>query len=116
MAGKICPKCKKEYPLDSKYFYRDKKNKDGFSNWCKECHNKSNKQSYKKRSVRIQAAAKNDSSVLNINFTGYEQVLDFIKTYAAEELRSPANQVLYWLKGFDAENTTLKDLYEKKLL
>jgi hypothetical protein len=34
---KICSKCKRELPLDAYYFCRNKRRKDGWDNYCKEC-------------------------------------------------------------------------------
>lgn len=34
---KICPKCKKSYPITAKYFSRNRTRKDGFDCWCKLC-------------------------------------------------------------------------------
>ena len=34
---KVCSKCGKELPMTEKYFNRNKRSKDGFSYYCKEC-------------------------------------------------------------------------------
>ena len=34
---KQCTKCEQFYPATTEYFHRDKKNKDGFVNRCKDC-------------------------------------------------------------------------------
>ena len=35
---KICHKCKRKFPANSKYFYKNKLTPDGFKASCKECH------------------------------------------------------------------------------
>ena len=35
---KVCPKCKKEYPLTAEYFTRNKGRASGYNPWCKRCH------------------------------------------------------------------------------
>ena len=37
MIFKICTKCKKELPLNSKYFIKDKRVKSGLGSSCKKC-------------------------------------------------------------------------------
>ena len=38
---KICKKCKREFPLNDMYFFKNKQLKDGFENSCKECRGSS---------------------------------------------------------------------------
>ncbi len=52
MKTKICTKCKKEYSTEAtKYFSKDKLNKDGLRNWCKKCD-----QAHRKRTSKARAA------------------------------------------------------------
>ncbi len=49
-------------------------------------------------------AAASDEYLLTLDFSGFQGVLEKIKTMAEDELRTPENQVLYWLKGFSRFN------------
>lgn len=44
---KVCSKCRKELPISE--FYKNKYNKDGLQNLCKNCENKNNKKYMKTR-------------------------------------------------------------------
>jgi len=35
---KRCTKCKDKFPPDADHFHKNKRNKDGLSNWCKKCN------------------------------------------------------------------------------
>lgn len=37
MAYKVCPKCKKELPATSEYFYKQSRSKDGLTTYCRDC-------------------------------------------------------------------------------
>ena len=41
----------------------------------------------------------NGKSVLTIDFSGHEEILDFVKKHADEDMRSVEKQVLWWLKN-----------------
>ena len=44
--GKVCSKCGREFPITSKYFYKDCNAKDGLRNDCKQCHKATKRQKY----------------------------------------------------------------------
>ena len=44
METKVCKKCGRELPIEE--FYKDKRKKDGYSCWCKECFKQQQKQYY----------------------------------------------------------------------
>jgi hypothetical protein len=45
-----------------------------------------------------QAPADTSPACLVVDFTGYQELLDRIVAFAKEELRTPENQVLWWLR------------------
>lgn len=50
-----CTKCGNEYPATPEYFKPDKRNRTGFSSWCKACHRDYNKRYYDKNLERERA-------------------------------------------------------------
>lgn len=46
---KECSKCKSKYPATSRFFYSDKKSRNGLRNECKDCYSKAKKEYYKSK-------------------------------------------------------------------
>ncbi len=51
MMTRVCSHCGKELPLTTEYFYRNKRNKDGFQLYCKQCASKQNKKYYEANKI-----------------------------------------------------------------
>lgn len=44
----VCTKCGNEYPATLEYFPADKRNRRGYSSWCRSCHRSDSRQRYQK--------------------------------------------------------------------
>lgn len=50
---KQCSKCHVEFPATTKFFYKDRRAKDGLRSECKQCHNKAKKITYYRKKEKI---------------------------------------------------------------
>ena len=91
---KVCSKCGKEKPLSE--FCRDRKTRDGRKYQCKECDAERERNRYLKKK-------KDRELIIQLDFSKHPEVLEGIKKIADEELRTPENQILYWLINIDAD-------------
>lgn len=76
------------------------KAKHGYDRVCQTCKaEQPAKRTPRGASVEDHDAA-DDPQLLTLDFSACPQLLTRIEAIAAQELRSPANQVLYWLVGY----------------
>lgn len=73
--GKYCSHCKNWFPLSDAFWYKNKKNKDGFSYTCKECKLKS----AKKRRHKLKGEPRNPDETWDIFFRGKKSAYKEIK-------------------------------------
>ncbi len=74
---KVCPNCKRDLPLTSEYWNKNKNRGDGFGGHCKDCCKKLKKGKYKdqiaisqKRSEEKRIAQKHSNKRLAVNYLG----------------------------------------------
>ena len=75
-ATKVCIKCGCELLADAEFFYRNKNNRDGLHNECKEC---ANKDSYERR---VRLGAKERKIVENINGEEWIPIIGYENLYS----------------------------------
>ena len=108
--AKICKKCEKPFPPDKAHFYGDKRTPDGLSNYCKVCHNALSGKTKKTRPSPDKAL--NDvkkqefRTVLTIDFSGHQDLLEEIREAASNEFRTPEMQVLWRLSTPKTDTAT----------
>lgn len=90
METKICNKCGRELSIDM--FHKKTTSKDGYQDYCKECHSVANKKSYLKRKMQRNAIDKVETIKVG---TG-----EATKIYAHQELsRFSPRQLMEELKA-----------------
>jgi len=89
---KLCSKCKKYYPADLEWFYKDARSKTGLSSRCRQCQQviskKSNKPSKQKSG--------NGKMNLVLDFSEVGLLLADISAQAVTDFRTPEMQAM-WL-------------------
>ena len=107
--------CGQEKELNDENFGRHYKTKDGYFNICRDCKSINHKEVWRRRNEKMKEALEKDlkkptkpseskdGNVLTINFSENIDVLAKIRGIAHEELRTPENQILYWLKNSNFE-------------
>lgn len=80
---KICPKCKKEFNLDS--FSVNKAKKDGLQSYCKVCHKLEQKKYYNNKKEYYKTKAKIRTKKIKEEFKNYKKLL---KCYICSESES----------------------------
>ena len=105
---KKCTKCEKPFPPDKEHFYGDKRNPDGLTNYCKACHNAlSRKKTGSSPDKALKDVKKQEiRTVLMLDFSGHQDLLEEIREEAKNEFRTPEMQVLWWLSTPKTDTAT----------
>lgn len=77
-----CMVCRRSLPMTSKYWH---KNGTGFDKTCKACRLKQKKNISKEKMI------------IKVDFTGYPELYKKIVDEAAEQIRKPSQQVIFYL-------------------
>jgi len=95
---KYCAKGKHYQSADLDHFYRDAKSKTGFSSWCRKCQRAASTPTNKKEDPisDIDLKPTKKDMVLHLDFSENDLLFEDILTEAADQLRTPAMQVM-WL-------------------
>ncbi|MCF6246902.1 MAG: hypothetical protein L3J69_06020 [Desulfobacula sp.] len=96
---KWCPKGKHYVKADVDHFYNDARSKTGLSSWCRKCQNKAAKSTSSKTTAASNTSEKKfvqEDMVLTLDFSKLEILYEDILAEAADQLRTPAMQVM-WL-------------------
>lgn len=93
---KYCPGCDEYHPATLEYFYQDRRSKTGLSSWCRTCQKTSG--SKQKRTPGKSPEKKPENKrTLVLDLAEHEDLLADIEEAAREQLRTPENQILWWL-------------------
>jgi hypothetical protein len=128
---KCCSKCGVEKSLDSTYYHRDKKSKDGFKPICKVCQNENDRLRYDAKknhfvpnvicNICSKSFYKKPSDILDVNFCGSECVNKHRKNIKFPERKTGVeknckccNKQIYVIKSQIKENNfcSMECLYE----
>ena len=89
---KRCHKCGETKPVAD--FYQDRNRKDGLQSRCKICQREMSRQAAQATRDR----AESSSLTLDFAAAGLVDLLEHVRAVAADELRTPEAQLLYWLR------------------
>jgi hypothetical protein len=62
--SKVCPRCKRELPKTTDYFFRASRKKSGLMDCCKDCHKASARAAYHRRREAVQVIRPGEASRL----------------------------------------------------
>jgi len=104
---KICTKCKQKKELNEKNFGRHAKTRDGFANTCRDCRSKTMTERNKySRAALVKEKIEEKEKVIpkiELDFTDHLTIYREICKAAEDRLRSPENQIMWWLINSDFE-------------
>ena len=100
---KRCSSCKRYYPATAEYSYKDARAKSNLTSLCRVCQTaKNNSKPLSVRSKKTESDKRGSGEnpgTLVLDFSKHPHLLDKIKTAAVEEVRSTADQAIWWLKN-----------------
>lgn len=107
---KTCVRCKEPKRLDIGFFGRHAKTADGYANTCRECRsnimtekNKYSQAALRKDKIKAKELGidQSDDLKIELDFTNYLTIYQKICKAAKDRLRSPKNQVMWWIVNCD---------------
>ena len=91
---KVCNRCSRALPATEKYFYKDKRNRNGLSSWCRECHRETQKERDLKKSLvgRVEP--------VHLDFAECPEMYIQLSADARQDFRRVDQQVLWIINDY----------------
>ena len=108
-----CSKCEQFFAIS--HFYKDKNNRYGLTNWCKDCHKENSKKQRKKHPKYLaQWCSKNQQKMKNYHKKHYTKLKENNKNYNKEQYKKRKLQISIYGKKWRKENKKYSKIYSKE--